>query len=56
MFNVKNLRSGKVLKDACSRKVIVYETREHAELAAHSMNRFAAVAEKRDRYVVIAIN
>jgi hypothetical protein len=55
MFNVKNLRTGRLLKDACSRQIIMYETRDAAEKAAHSMNRFAAVDGKRDRYVAIPV-
>jgi len=51
-YTVKNLRSGNLLKDAITRKVRYFESKEDAQKAAFSMTRFAVSGEKSDRYIV----
>jgi hypothetical protein len=52
-YQVKNLISGKIVRDACSRSIITFETKEDAERYAFSLTRFAVVSEKRANFVVI---
>lgn len=56
MYKVKNLRTGKFLKNAIDRKVFTYSTKEEAEIAAAGMNAFARANEKRDKYMIVTVS
>jgi len=53
MFKIKNLRTGNFAKNAIDRKVFTFDTKDLAEKFAASMNVFAAVDRKRDRFVAV---
>lgn len=54
MYTVKNIRTGKLVKDAVSGKLLTWATKKEADKFAASLNVFAAVGWKRDRFVVQA--
>jgi hypothetical protein len=54
MFTVKNIRTGKLVKDAVSGKLLTWATKEEADKYASSLNVFASVGWKRDRFVAVA--
>jgi hypothetical protein len=55
-FNITNLRTGALVKDAITRKVLVFVTLGEARTTAESLNRFAANANMPDRYAAVAIS
>lgn len=54
-YAVKNLRTQKLSKDAITSQTVKYETRESAEKAAFSLNRFAAIDRKDNRHYVVVV-
>jgi hypothetical protein len=55
-FNVKNLRTGALVKDAITRKVLEFVTQGEAQTTAESLNRFAIEGNMPDRYAVVEIS
>jgi hypothetical protein len=55
-FNSKNLRTGALVKDAISRKVLVFVTQDEARTTAESLNRFAVAGNMPDRYAAVEIS
>lgn len=55
MYNVKNLNTGKLIKDAITGKTWTFETKEHADKWAASMNRDnpPAMRNRPNRYVTV---
>ncbi|WP_277045138.1 hypothetical protein [Caballeronia mineralivorans] len=55
-FNIRNLRTGALVKDAITRKVLVFVTQGEARTTAESLNRFAVAGNMPDRYAAVEIS
>lgn len=53
MYKVKNIISSRLVKDAITRQVLVFDSKEKAEKCATSLNVFAAVDRRRAKFTVI---
>lgn len=52
MFKVKNVVTGKFVKDEKTGRVLVFATREEAELHADHLSSFYSCEDHRSRFVV----
>jgi hypothetical protein len=52
-YAVKNLKTGRLVKDAITGKILYSDTREQAEKIVESMNAFARMDEKNRSYGVV---
>ena len=55
-FNIRNLRTGALVKDAITRKALVFVTQGEARTTAESLNRFAVAGNMPDRYAAVEIS
>lgn len=53
MFKIKNLHNNRIVKDAVTRAVVTFATKEEAEQFATSLQRNAIASDKRAKFVVI---
>jgi hypothetical protein len=56
LFNIRNLRTGALVKDAITRKVLVLVTQGEARTTAESLNCFSVAGNMPDRYAVVEIS
>lgn len=53
MFKIKNLVTGRIVKECCSRQVITFDSKDDAERFASSMQMNAIADRKHTKFVVI---